>query len=168
MPTGQPDPATLYWREFGQLKAASICMRHYRKDAGRRLRAVEIVKAVAASGGIAAWAVWQQFPFLWTGIIAAAQVADVLKNVFPFAHTHTAAAQLTVALELLSVDCENDLDRVLSGRLSGDSITRLRAQLRRRRVEAERRFFPQGVDFSPKIVQLAAEEAGAYLTMTYG
>jgi hypothetical protein len=167
MPAGQPDPAALYWREFGQLKAASICIRLYRRTAGQRLLAVEVVKAVAAGGSIATWAVWRQLPLLWAAIIAAAQVADALKNVFPLARMHSAAAELTVALELLCADCENDLERVLSGRLAADGITRLRTQLRRRRLEAERRFFPHGVDFSRKDVELATEEATAYLEITY-
>jgi hypothetical protein len=42
----------LYWRELGQLKAAAIYMRLYRNELAKRVRAVEIVKAVASSSAL--------------------------------------------------------------------------------------------------------------------
>jgi hypothetical protein len=41
---------------------------------------IGIVQAVASSSAIAAWAVVQAHPLVWGGIIAAAQVADALKD----------------------------------------------------------------------------------------
>jgi hypothetical protein len=63
----------LYWKQFAQRKAASICIRLYRNQLARRVRAVEVVKAVESSGAIAGWAVWRDRPLPWAGIIAAAQ-----------------------------------------------------------------------------------------------
>lgn len=81
-PRRQPD---IYWRQMEQLKAASVCIRLYRNRLARWVRGVELVRAVASSGSIAAWAWWKDYPLLWGGIIAGAQVLDATKHVFPFA-----------------------------------------------------------------------------------
>jgi hypothetical protein len=70
-PTSLSQPG-LYLRQLEQLKAACICMRLYRNGLGRWVRGVEIVKAVASSGGIAGWVVWKDYPLMWAGIIASA------------------------------------------------------------------------------------------------
>jgi hypothetical protein len=77
-----------------QLKAASVCIRLCRKRLARQVRAVELIKVIASSGGIAGWAVWNNYPFVWAGIIAAAQLLDAIKHVFPFAKEHKSASDL--------------------------------------------------------------------------
>jgi hypothetical protein len=91
--------ADLYWRQIEQLKGSAVCIRLCRNRLARRVRAVEVVKAVASSGAIAGWFASDRYRFLWGCIIAAAQLLDVLKDVFPFAKQHKQAASLTVALE---------------------------------------------------------------------
>jgi hypothetical protein len=146
--------ALLYWRQLGQLKAACICMRLYRNQLGRRVRAVEIVKAVASSGGIAGWVIWKDVPFVWTAIIAAAQLLDALKSVFPFARQFKAAGDLTVALEVIYIDAEDEWERIYAGRLSNAEITKRRTQLRKLQLEAERKHFPEGFEPPAKLVAL--------------
>ncbi|WP_147082522.1 hypothetical protein [Methylobacterium haplocladii] len=87
----QPD---LYWQQLQQLKAASVCIRLYRNQLAWRVRAVEIIKAVASSGSIAGWVVFKDYPILWSSIIVAAQLLDALKNVFPFARNYKSASDL--------------------------------------------------------------------------
>ena len=54
-------------------------------------------------------------PFLWSGIIAAAQLLDATKHIFPFSRQHKAASDLTVALELLCIDAGAEWERHLCG-----------------------------------------------------
>jgi hypothetical protein len=157
----------LYWKELQQLKAACICMRLYRNRLGRRVRVVEVVKAVASSSAIAAWVVWKDYPFLWTAIIAAAQVLDAIKGVFPFARHHKAASDLTVALEVLYIDAEDDWESIHAGRLAAEAITRRRTKLRKLQLAEEKRFFPEGVELPPALIRLATEEVGAYFELTF-
>ncbi len=160
------EPA-LYWQQLQQAKAAAICMRLYRNRAGRRVRAVEVIKAVASSGSIAGWVVWKDIPFVWGAIIAAAQLLDALKAVFPFARTHKAASDLTVALELLCFDAEDEWEGVRSGRLSADAIVKARTRLRKLQLAEERRHFPEGLDLPPDLIALATSEAKDYFRITY-
>ncbi len=161
----QPD---LYWKQFVQLKAASICIRLYRNRLARWVRGVELIKAVGSSGGIAAWVIWKDWPFLWSGIIAASQFLDATKHVFPFARHHKAASDLTVALELLCIDAEVEWESIYAGRVPDDGITERKARLAKLQLEAEHKHFPEGFEPSQKLIDLATEEADTYFLVTYG
>jgi len=142
-------------------------MRLYRNQVGRQLRYVEIIKAVASSGGIAGWVIWKGYPFVWTAIIAGAQLLDALKNVFPFAKTHSAASNLTVALEVLYIDAEDEWETIHLGGLSGEAINKRRTKLRKLQLAEERRYFPEGTELPPKLIRLATDEANAYFSRTF-
>jgi hypothetical protein len=160
----QPD---LYWKQLQQLKAASICIRIYRNQLGRRVRTVEIVKVIASSGAIGGWVIWKEYPFVWTVIIALAQVLDAIKGVFPFARMHKAAAELTVALELLCIDAEDEWESIYRGSMKDEDITKRRTKLRKLQLDAEKKHFPDGFDPSPKLIALATLEAKTYFELTY-
>jgi hypothetical protein len=85
-----------------ELKVAAAYIRLYRDDLGMWVTRLGILKAIASNGGIAAWVVWREYAFLWAAIIAASQLADALKEVFPFTKTHKAASEHTVALNACS------------------------------------------------------------------
>jgi hypothetical protein len=161
----QPD---LYWKQLVQLKAAAICIRLYRNRLARWVRRVEVIKAIGSSGGIAGWVIWKDWPFLWTGIIAASQFLDATKHVFPFARQHKAASDLTVALELLCIDAEAEWESIYPGKIPNEGITERKARLARLQLEAEHKHFPEGFEPSQKLIDLATEEANAYFSMTYG
>ena len=157
----------LYWKELQQLKAACVCMRLYRNNLGRWVRAIEVVKAIASSGGIAGWVLWKDYPFLWTGIIAAAQVLDALKGVFPFSKNHRGASDLTIALEVLYIDAEDEWEAIHAGRLPAEAITKRRTKLRKLQLAEEKRFFPDGVELPAALIRLATSQANAYFETTF-
>src|SRR3984893_19524878 len=88
----------LYWAQRGKLKVAACYIRHYRDNLGKRVTALGTVRAIASSGSIAAWALWKEHAFVWGAIIAASQVADALREVFPFNKKHKAASAHTITL----------------------------------------------------------------------
>lgn len=142
-------------------------MRLYRNQVGRRVQAVEIIKAVASSGAIAGWVVWREIPLVWAFIIAAAQFLDALKGVFPFARIHKAASDLTVALELLCFDAEDEWESIHAGRISADEIVKARTRLRKLQLSEERRHFPDGLELPTRLISLATNEAKTYFEVTY-
>jgi hypothetical protein len=163
-PRRQPD---LYWREMEQLKAASACIRLCRNRLAKYVRAVEFIKVIASSGGIAGWAVWNSYPFVWAAIIAAAQLLDAVKHVFSFAREHKSASDLTVALEILFIDTQYEWEKIYAGKMSEEDIMAARRKMQKLRLEAERNHFPDGFQPPSKLVTLAAEEARAYMMLTY-
>jgi hypothetical protein len=163
-PRRQPD---LYWKQMEQLKAASVCIRLTRNRLARWVRGVELVRALASSGSIAAWAWWKDYPLVWGGIIAAAQLLDATKQVFPFTRTQKAASDLTVALELLFIDTQLEWERIYTGRVPEEAIMDRCAKLRKLQLEAERKHFPEGFQPSQKLIQLATEETRDYFLLMY-
>jgi hypothetical protein len=163
-PRRQPD---LYWREMEQLKAASVCIRLCRNKLAGRVRAFDLIKAFASSGGIAGWVVWRDYPLLWSAIIAAAQLTDAMKPVFPFARQHKAASDLTVALELLFIDAQYEWERIYAGLAPDEAIMDARRKIQTLRLEAEEKCFPEGFEPPRTLVALAAEEAREYMSLMY-
>jgi hypothetical protein len=101
-----------------ELKVAACYMRRYRDQVGLWVTSVGVVRAIASSGSIAAWAIWRQYAFVWGLIIAASQVADALREVFPFVKTNKAASEFGIALERLFIDAQLEWESVFSGRYS--------------------------------------------------
>ncbi|HVA97588.1 MAG TPA: hypothetical protein VNG53_01735 [Bacteroidia bacterium] len=50
----------------------------------KRERNINIILAIASSTSIGAWALWKQFPFLWSGIIVSSQVLAAIKSYLPY------------------------------------------------------------------------------------
>jgi len=164
-PRRQPD---LYWKEMEQLKAASVCIRLCRNRFAKQVRAVDLVKSIGSAGGIAGWVIWKEYPFLWSGIIAAAQFLDATKHVFPFSKQHKAASDLTVALELLFIDAQYEWEKIYAGQVPEEAIMSARRKMQKLRLEAERKHFPEGFEPPPKLIALAADETQTYMLLTYG
>ena len=87
---------------------------------------------------------------------------------FPFAQRHRAASHLTVALELLYIDAEDEWESIHAGNLSNEGVIEGRTRLRKLQLEAYRTHFPDGFAPSQKLIVLAAKAAKAYLTETFG
>jgi hypothetical protein len=86
----------LYWAQMIELKVASAYIRRYREYLGKWVTSLGVLRAIASSGGIAAWALWRQYAFVWATVIAASQVTDALRDVFPFIKKHKAASVHTI------------------------------------------------------------------------
>jgi hypothetical protein len=157
----------LYWRQIEQLKGAAVCIRLYRNRLARRVKTVEIIKAAASSGAIAGWFASDSYKLLWGCIIAAAQLLDVLKDVFPFAKLLRQAASLTVALELLLIDAEDQWEKIHLGKIEDEAIIEQRTRLRKLQLEAEQKQFPEGFEPDRRIVALATKETRTYFLITY-
>ncbi|MBV9115146.1 MAG: hypothetical protein JOY67_20230 [Hyphomicrobiales bacterium] len=134
----------------------------------KQVRGLELIKVIASSGGIAGWVVWKNYPFLWSTIIAAAQLLDATKHVLPFAKEHKAASDLTIALELLFIDAQHEWEKIYTGKVPDEDIMEARRKMQKLRLDAERKHFPEGFQPPPKLVALAAEETLAYMSLTYG
>ncbi len=54
----------LYWNQMIELKVEAAYIRRYRDDLGAKVTALATLKAVASSGGIAAWVIWKDYAFI--------------------------------------------------------------------------------------------------------
>ena len=163
-PKRQPD---LYWKNLQQIKTSAIFIKLYRNRLNKYVKGLEILRAAASSVAIGGWVIWRDYPFLWSSIIVAAQVADALKGVFPFAKMHRSASDLTIAMETICIDAEDEWESIYMGNLSEEAISKRRTKLRKLQLDAERKHFPDGFTPSKALIKLATEEAEAYFRLTY-
>ncbi|HEV3037783.1 MAG TPA: hypothetical protein VHA33_08365 [Candidatus Angelobacter sp.] len=156
-----------YWQEMIELKFAACYISLYRGYLSNWVTYLGVLKAVASSVGIAGWAIWRQYAFAWAVIIAAAQVADALKEVFPFIKRHKAASELTATYDNLFIDTQLEWENIISGRFTDDQITNRLHKLRKLQREAERRNFPEGLAKKPELAKQAKEHTEEYFLKTY-
>jgi hypothetical protein len=162
------DQQKQYWEEMVKLKAASLYIRYYRDYLARWVTGIASIRAVASSVSIAGWAIWHNLSFVWASIIAASQVADALKEVFPMAKQHKAAGDLAAILENLFIDAQLEWDNIFSGKYTNEQISTRLHKLRGLRPQAEHRAFPSGLSVRPSLQACAKEDATAYFRETYG
>lgn len=157
-----------YWQEFIQLKADTCYVRDYRNELGKWVTVVAAIRAIASAGGIAAWAVWKQYAYLWACIIAASQVADALKNVFPFYKRRGALSKWSRTLNKLFVEAQRDWDAISGGECTNAQIRRLSHRLRLRKQQAEAKYIPHGLATRDDLFDKAQSEASLFFAARYG
>ena len=158
----------LYWAQMIELKVAVAYIRRYRDYLGKWAAGLGTVRAIASSGGIAGWAVWHEYAFGWGLIIAASQVADALKDVFPFTKKHKAASAHTIVLGSLFIDAQLEWENIFSGRYTDEEIMKRRHKLMKLQHDAERTSFPDGLATQESLFAQAQQEAEDYFKATYG
>ena len=77
-----------------------------------RDRWINIILAISSSSSIATWAVWDDYDFVWGGIIVVSQVINAVKHLFPYKKSSKAINQASQKLDLITIEYEllwNDL-----------------------------------------------------------
>ena len=151
-----------------ELKVAVSYIRLYRDYLGKWVAGLGTLRAIASSGSIAAWALWKDYAFVWGVIIAASQVLDALKDVFPFTKKHKAASAHTITLGGIFIDAQLEWENIFSGRYTDDQIMNRRHKLMKLQHDAERTSFPDGLATRDSLFAQAQQEAKDYFAATYG
>ena len=151
-----------------ELKVASAYIRRYRDYLDHWVTGLGTLRAIASSGSIAAWALWREHAFVWAAIIATSQVADALRDVFPFIKRHKAASAHTLVLGSMFIDAQLEWENIFSGRYSDDQIMTRRHKLMKLQHDAERNNFPDGLAAREAPFAEAQREAEEYFRNTYG
>ena len=151
-----------------ELKVASSYIRLYRDYLGKWVTRIGVIKAVASTSSIAAWAIWKDYAFVWGAIIAVSQVLDALKDVFPVTKRYKAASEHAVALDSLFIDAQLEWESIFSGTYSDAQINTRLHKLRKLQHDAEVRSFKDGLPTRPDLFRSAETEAEAFFTNTYG
>lgn len=72
------------WATLNDLKFKGYCLSLVVDKFQRWDRGINSFLAIASSGSIAAWAIWNKYPLVWGTIIAVSQVLTAIKPFFPF------------------------------------------------------------------------------------
>jgi hypothetical protein len=158
----------LYWAKMVGLKVAADYIRHYRDYLGGWVTGMGVVRAVASSVSIGAWAIWRQYAFVWGLIIACSQVLDALRDVFPVAKRHKSASELSGILDSLFIDAQLEWENIFAGKYDDGQIAKRLHKLRTLHHNAEGRSFHEGLPRRKDLFRLAQAEAAVFFRDTYG
>ena len=117
----------------------------HRDDQAKWNTRLAFIKAIATSSTIAGWAIWQNYAIIWGTIIAASQLIDALKDVFPHAKSRKSSAELANVLNGLFIDARVDFERICSGSIAPEDANASLSKLQKLRNEAESKYFPEGI-----------------------
>lgn len=134
----------LYFNELWQLKVQCEYIRRYRDILSWRVHAFGTLRAVASSGGIGGWVIWKDLAFIWGAIIAVSQVADAVKDQFPFTARQKAATGLLMELDALFIQTLFEWESVFSGKFTTEEITERRRKLMDLQHNLQWKHFPTG------------------------
>jgi len=94
------------WAELCNLRYKGYCLRFLVVKFQKWDRNINIFLAIASSGSIAAWAIWDQSPLVWGAIIAVSQVLTVIKPYFPYYKYVKEINKKTLKIEVLNIEFE--------------------------------------------------------------
>lgn len=105
-----------------QIKAWIFYLDLYEENSYKWERRINIFSAVVSSTSIAAWAIWQQFSYIWSIIIAVSQVLNAIKVFLPYNTRLKATISFLEDLKFLYNRIEYDWFKVSEGELTEEEI----------------------------------------------
>ena len=114
-----------YWKYMVQMKAWIFYLDLYAEDSYKWDKRINIFGAIASSTSIAAWAIWQQFSFVWSVIIAISQVLTVVKGFLPYSKRLKFLVPFIDDLKFLYNKIEHNWFNVAEGELTEGEINNL-------------------------------------------
>ena len=108
-------------------------------------RNLRIICAIASSSAIAAWAVWTELAFLWSGVIVISQVISAIKDVLPFSQRMKMLKELNGAMKSIFQRMEYDWYKVSDGQLTEEEINELLFDYKRAVSEIENKFLSDSI-----------------------
>lgn len=98
-----------YWSLYTELKHYERYYSHLKTRSIRLDKTISFFCALVSTGSVAAWAIWDVYPYAWATIVAIAQVVILFKQHFlPFTLQLSSLTFLLPQLELLLIDIEDD------------------------------------------------------------
>ncbi|SMC20428.1 hypothetical protein SAMN02745857_00956 [Andreprevotia lacus DSM 23236] len=122
-----------FWRELDQLRIHATYIEGYYEKTAQTDRIISMLLAVTSSGGIAGWAVWSEYQYVWAFLVAASQVVNAVKGYLPYSKRLKALSTLSAELESLFLSMENHWFNVSEARLNNEEIHKLHMKIKEQR-----------------------------------
>lgn len=94
------------WNSLVDAQFKGYCLSTLLYDFQKRNKILDIILAIASSGSIAAWTIWQNVPMVWGAIIAISQVITAIKPFFPYNKYIKVVNRKSYECDLLNLDFE--------------------------------------------------------------
>lgn len=160
---------SLYWKELFQLKVHNELVELFVKRSERIDRCLNMFIAIASSASIGAWAVWKEFAFIWAIIIALSQIVHAIRAYLPFQERLKLLTQLRNSYSELFIYSDTRWPEVASGGLNNADISKIRSEIRSRKLEFEKKAFPNSsLPEDDALFEKASLSAERYFKNFYG
>ncbi len=157
-----------FWNEMTQFRAHTDYLRLYQLKCEGIDRNIRIFSAVTSSASIGAWAVWQNWSWLWGVIIAASQVLSAIKAYLPFEQRLKCSGDLASRFERLFLQFESTWQNVAAGDLREDEISTKLGKLKELANDAFESCIKTPLPPQEDLRNRAAVIAADYFTAIYG
>lgn len=159
-----------YWNELTGIKADIEFLHLYLIESSRIDSFVKILLALASSGGIAGWAIWEdpKMQFFWASLIALSQVVNAISKYLPWEKRVKAIQGAKFGLlEVLSL-AERDWYSVSGGSVSAEEIHKLVMNIKDRRNEVTNKYMREiHLPHNKRYMKMAADRADDYFDRYY-
>ncbi len=156
-----------YWKELHQLKTHIGFIELQLEKAEGIDRVLKITLAIASSSSIGAWVIWNQFSWVWAGIIAFSQVVSAVNPYLPYRSRIKAYSSLLHELEELMVQAEFKWHSIAEGELTASEINKARFNIRASKIKALKKHIQTTIPSDGKLHEKAEESATQYLNNFY-
>jgi hypothetical protein len=141
----------------------------YQIDQEKRERNLNIFLAIASSGSIAAWAIWDKWSMIWPSIIALSQVVNVIRPYLPYQQRIKGISAAIRELHEIALDAENKWFAISEGQMTNEEIHEEFIRLKQRGVKIlSNHFGPSPLPQRRAFIRESEQQAEAYLRSTYG
>ena len=168
MPNNQSRNQLQYWNLFYDLSVYFHYLQIYQERDQVTIRSISIFTALTSSSSIAAWAIWNDFSWLWAIIIALSQVLNVVGTFLPYKQREKTLRSVLPQIHALLLDCEDTYDEVSSGELTEKQIHQHTMLNKRRLGSLSDQLFecglPQHRNYLVKAEKRATHDLSAYNT----
>lgn len=156
-----------YWKELYQLKThIGFIERQLEKSEGID-RFLKVVLAITSSSSIGAWVIWNEYSWVWAGIIAFSQVITAITPFLPYKSRIKAYSSLLHELEELMIRAEFKWHSISDGRLTATEINKARFEIRASKQKSLKKYISTTIPTDGKLHEQAEETASEYLTNFY-
>jgi hypothetical protein len=156
-----------YWKELYQLKThIGFIERQLEKSEGID-RFLKIVLAITSSSSIGAWAIWNEYSWIWAGIIAFSQVITAITPFLPYKSRIKAYSSLLHELEELMIRAEFKWHSISDGKLTATEINKARFEIRAAKQKSLKKYISTTIPTDGKLHDQAEATASEYLTNFY-
>ncbi|MDO7173066.1 hypothetical protein [Mariniflexile sp. AS56] len=108
------------WAELCNLRFKGYCLNFLMGKFQKWDRNINIFLAIASSGSIAAWAIWDSNPLIWGGIIALSQVITVIKPYFPYYKYVKELNSKCLKIDVLNIEFERLWHKIQNGLITSE------------------------------------------------
>ena len=158
----------LIWKLLYKTKMHSIYLESVRAEDEQIDRNFKIVLAIASSGSIAGWAVWQDYSYIWAVVVAISQVLNVIRPIMPYKERMKALSSLAPELRELSIDMEVKWLLIKEGELTDEEMRKFYADMLKKIARAERKYICSiTIADNEKLLEKVENKAGNYFSLHF-